>query len=62
MCLVIVGHPLDLIKVKMQTGGHYKGVVDATAQVVRKEGVSTDRLSTHMHTTTTATGILPSES
>lgn len=38
MCLVIVGHPLDLIKVKMQTGGHYKGVVDATAQVVRKEG------------------------
>lgn len=40
MCLVIVGHPLDLIKVKLQTGGQYKGVVDVAAQTLRSEGVS----------------------
>lgn len=38
--MVIVGHPLDLIKVKMQTGGQFKGVADAAAQTIRKEGVS----------------------
>lgn len=40
MCLVIVGHPLDLIKVKLQTGGQYKGVADAAAKTLRSEGVS----------------------
>lgn len=39
MCLVIVGHPLDLIKVKLQTGGQYKGVLDTATQTIRKEGV-----------------------
>lgn len=40
MCLVIVGHPLDLIKVKLQTGGQYKGIADAAAQTLKREGVS----------------------
>ncbi|CAM9690761.1 unnamed protein product [Ectocarpus sp. 12 AP-2014] len=38
MCLVIVGHPLDLLKVKLQTGGQYKGVADAAAKTLRAEG------------------------
>lgn len=37
---MIVGHPLDLIKVKLQTGGHYKGAADAAAKTLRSEGVS----------------------
>lgn len=42
VCLVIVGHPLDLIKVKLQTGGtRYKGIGDATRSIVRTEGVRT---------------------
>lgn len=40
ICLVIVGHPLDLLKVKLQTGGQYKGVADAAAKTLRSEGVS----------------------
>lgn len=40
MCLVIVGHPLDLLKVKLQTGGQYKGVADAAAKTLSAEGVS----------------------
>ena len=39
MCLVVVGHPLDLIKVKLQTGGQYKGIADAAAKTLRAEGV-----------------------
>eukprot|EP00903_Cladosiphon_okamuranus_P016166 g14919.t1 len=38
MCLVLVGHPLDLIKVKLQTAGQYKGVADAAAKTLRSEG------------------------
>ncbi|CAM9143832.1 unnamed protein product, partial [Ectocarpus sp. 6 AP-2014] len=38
MCLVIVGHPLDLLKVKLQTGGQYKGVADAAAKTLQAEG------------------------
>jgi hypothetical protein len=40
MCLVLVGHPLDLIKVKLQTGDQYKGMADVAAQTLKKEGVS----------------------
>lgn len=40
MCLVIVGHPLDLIKVKLQAGGgQYKGALDAATKTLRSEGV-----------------------
>lgn len=40
MCLVIVGHPLDLIKVKLQTGGQYNGIADVAVKTLRNEGVS----------------------
>mmetsp|Transcript_18608 Transcript_18608/g.52398 ORF Transcript_18608/g.52398 Transcript_18608/m.52398 type:complete len:290 (-) Transcript_18608:34-903(-) len=39
-CLVAVGHPLDLIKVRLQTTtGVYKGVADCAKQTVAKDGV-----------------------
>jgi len=44
-CLVMVGHPLDLIKVKLQTmqvvpgqEPPYKGLVDCAQKTIRKEG------------------------
>lgn len=38
-CLVVVGHPLDLIKVKLQTGGQYKGIADVAKTTLKAEGV-----------------------
>ncbi|KAG5175350.1 carnitine/acylcarnitine carrier protein [Tribonema minus] len=38
VCLVLVGHPLDLIKVKLQTGTAYKGALDVAAQTLKNEG------------------------
>jgi hypothetical protein len=39
ICLVAAGHPLDLIKVRLQTTNHYKGMMDCARQTVAKEGV-----------------------
>mmetsp|Transcript_15349 Transcript_15349/g.18617 ORF Transcript_15349/g.18617 Transcript_15349/m.18617 type:complete len:287 (+) Transcript_15349:75-935(+) len=39
ICLVFVGHPLDTIKVRLQTSNQYKGMVDCFQQTVKKEGV-----------------------
>ena len=39
VCLVLVGHPLDLIKVKVQTGKHNKGIADVAVKILRSEGV-----------------------
>ena len=46
MCLVLVGHPLDTIKVRIQTmqvlpgqPPPYQGMVDCASQIVKKEGV-----------------------
>ncbi|KAJ5717958.1 hypothetical protein N7488_003604 [Penicillium malachiteum] len=38
---LIVGHPFDTIKVRLQTSkdGHFKGPMDCTMQTIRKEGV-----------------------
>uniref|UniRef100_A0A7S4P8F1 Mitochondrial carnitine/acylcarnitine carrier protein n=1 Tax=Paramoeba aestuarina TaxID=180227 RepID=A0A7S4P8F1_9EUKA len=38
-CLVAVGHPLDLIKVRLQTSTEYKGVVDCASKTIAKDGV-----------------------
>ncbi|KAI9292845.1 mitochondrial carrier [Neoconidiobolus thromboides FSU 785] len=38
MCLVIAGHPLDLIKVRLQTSNQYTGLVDCFKQTVAKDG------------------------
>jgi solute carrier family 25 (mitochondrial carnitine/acylcarnitine transporter), member 20/29 len=34
----IVGHPLDLIKVRLQTSNEYKGMSDAFMKIVKQEG------------------------
>lgn len=39
MCLVAVGHPLDTIKVRLQTSNEYKGMVDCFTKTVKNEGV-----------------------
>ncbi|KNE56521.1 hypothetical protein AMAG_02323 [Allomyces macrogynus ATCC 38327] len=39
ICLVAAGHPLDLIKVRLQTSNQYKGMVDCARQTMAKEGV-----------------------
>jgi solute carrier family 25 carnitine/acylcarnitine transporter 20/29 len=40
MCLVISGHPLDTLKVRLQTAepGVYKGTVDCAMRTIKKEG------------------------
>eukprot|EP00013_Stygamoeba_regulata_P014729 CAMPEP_0177673022 /NCGR_PEP_ID=MMETSP0447-20121125/25691_1 /TAXON_ID=0 /ORGANISM="Stygamoeba regulata, Strain BSH-02190019" /LENGTH=291 /DNA_ID=CAMNT_0019180805 /DNA_START=12 /DNA_END=887 /DNA_ORIENTATION=- len=40
MSLVLAGHPLDLIKVRLQTSatGQYKGTLDCARQTIAKEG------------------------
>jgi solute carrier family 25 carnitine/acylcarnitine transporter 20/29 len=40
-CLVLVGHPLDLIKVRFQTmqGNLYSGVVDCAVKIFKAEGI-----------------------
>ncbi len=44
---MIVGHPLDLIKVKLQAGGEYKGAIDAATKTLRSEGVRLETSVTH---------------
>jgi Mitochondrial carrier protein len=39
LCLVVVGHPLDLIKVKLQTGNEHKGIMDVATKTLKAEGV-----------------------
>ncbi|KAI9137532.1 mitochondrial carrier domain-containing protein [Paraphysoderma sedebokerense] len=39
ICLVAAGHPLDLIKVRLQTSNQYKGMMDCARQTMAKEGV-----------------------
>ena len=41
ICAVIVGHPFDLIKVRLQTAeaGVYKGAIDALKKSVAKDGL-----------------------
>jgi hypothetical protein len=53
---VLVGHPLDTIKVRIQTmevlpgqPPPYKGMVDCASQIMKKEGVSFS-LSSSLHT------------
>lgn len=38
MCLVAVGHPLDTIKVKMQTSNEYAGMSDCFRKIIAKDG------------------------
>jgi len=38
VCLVAVGHPFDLIKVRLQTSSVYSGISDCVRKTVRKDG------------------------
>jgi len=38
-CLVAVGHPLDLIKVRLQTSREYTGTLDCARKTIRRDGV-----------------------
>ncbi|CRL06506.1 CLUMA_CG019481, isoform A [Clunio marinus] len=39
ICTVIVGHPFDTIKVRLQTNDKYKGMLDCGKKTIQKEGV-----------------------
>ncbi|KAG5368938.1 Mitochondrial carnitine carrier [Yarrowia sp. C11] len=40
ICAVLVGHPFDLVKVRLQTGspGQYKGAMDVVGKIVKTDG------------------------
>ena len=42
VCAVVVGHPFDLVKVRMQTAekGVYSGAIDVVKKTVAKEGLA----------------------
>jgi solute carrier family 25 carnitine/acylcarnitine transporter 20/29 len=42
LCAVLVGHPFDLVKVRLQTAerGVYRGAMDVVAQSVAKNGLA----------------------
>ena len=46
VCAVIVGHPFDLVKVRMQTAekGIYTGAIDVVKKTVAREGLRKARL------------------
>lgn len=39
ICLVASGHPLDTIKVLLQTSNQYNGILDCAQKIIRREGV-----------------------
>lgn len=39
ICTVIVGHPFDTIKVRLQTNSSYTGMMDCASKTIKKEGV-----------------------
>jgi len=39
MCLVFVGHPLDTVKVKLQTSNEFTGMLDCFKKTIAKDGV-----------------------
>jgi solute carrier family 25 carnitine/acylcarnitine transporter 20/29 len=47
LCAVIVGHPFDLVKVRLQTAekGLYSGAMDVVKRTVAREGLARVRLS-----------------
>jgi solute carrier family 25 carnitine/acylcarnitine transporter 20/29 len=42
ICAVVVGHPFDLVKVRMQTAekGVYSGAIDVVKKTIAKEGLA----------------------
>lgn len=59
VCAVVVGHPFDLVKVRMQTAqkGVYSGAMDVVRKTVAREGLARvgttwNSLEKHLLTTT----------
>lgn len=42
VCAVVVGHPFDLVKVRLQTAekGVYKGAIDVVKKTLAREGIA----------------------
>lgn len=42
MCAVVVGHPFDLVKVRLQTAekGVYTGALDVVRKTIAREGLA----------------------
>ena len=42
VCAVVVGHPFDLVKVRLQTAekGVYRGAVDVVRKTIAREGLA----------------------
>jgi len=42
VCAVVVGHPFDLVKVRLQTAekGVYKGAIDVVQKTIAREGLA----------------------
>ena len=48
ICAVVVGHPFDLVKVRLQTAekGVYSGAIDVVRRTVAREGLTRVRPTT----------------
>jgi solute carrier family 25 carnitine/acylcarnitine transporter 20/29 len=40
VCIILVGHPLDLIKVRMQTGAVHQGVISMFVNTFKETGIT----------------------
>lgn len=52
VCAVVVGHPFDLVKVRLQTAerGVYTGAIDVVKKTIAREGVArVSNLSFYLH-------------
>jgi len=49
VCAVLVGHPFDLVKVRMQTAekGVYTGAIDVVRKIVGREGAKVQYSESH---------------
>ena len=51
VCAVVVGHPFDLVKVRLQTAekGVYTGAIDVARKAIAKEGLARVQLSAQLN-------------
>jgi hypothetical protein len=56
ICAVVVGHPFDLVKVRLQTSekGVYSGAMDVVRKTIAKEGLMRVRTTIQRFETTSA--------
>ena len=51
VCAVVVGHPFDLVKVRLQTAekGVYTGAMDVVRKTIAREGLARVRAINHIY-------------